>query len=159
VGTESYLTKDFYFERIRESVDTELKDLTNSGDWDDIKETFLVNSSKIQIKYGLAILMLFAFGNFFRGPVKIDQKISNNLIIFWFLLSEKINKESVENKEPLWNVHFIGLPNWWKWDRIFKKKLNFKSINQIIQNSSLEFDIEKKQYNLYLDFDDIFNQK
>ncbi|MFW9821540.1 MAG: hypothetical protein ACFFE4_01310, partial [Candidatus Thorarchaeota archaeon] len=25
VGTESYLTKDFYFERIRESVDTELK--------------------------------------------------------------------------------------------------------------------------------------
>jgi hypothetical protein len=157
VGTESYLTKDFYFERIRESIDTELKEITNSGDWDDIKEAFLVNTTKIQIKYGLAILMLFAFNNFFRGPIKKDQKISNNLIIFWFLLSGKINKESVESKDALWNVHFIGLPNWWKWDRKFKTKLDFKSINQIIQNSSLIFDIEKKEFNLYLDFDLIFN--
>ncbi|MFW9895209.1 MAG: hypothetical protein ACFFD7_05330 [Candidatus Thorarchaeota archaeon] len=157
VGTESYLTKAFYFNKIRESVDTELRELTNRLDWSEIKETYLIDTSKVQIKYGLAILMLLAFGNFFRGPVRKDEKISNNLIIFWFLLSGKINKESLENKESLWNVHFTGLPNWWKWDRKFKTKLDFRSINQIIQNSSQEFDIEKKEYNLYLDFDNIFN--
>ncbi|MFW9875307.1 MAG: hypothetical protein ACFFG0_19545 [Candidatus Thorarchaeota archaeon] len=157
ISTEPYLTKNFYFEKIKESVNLDIKDITNGSEWESIKENHLVNTNKIQMKYGLAILMLLAFGKFFSGPVKREDKISKNLIVFWVLLSKEIAKRSIEDKESLWNVHFLGLPNWRKWDRKFKKELNFNSLKYIIKNSTENFDIEKKEFNLYLDFDSIFN--
>jgi hypothetical protein len=109
------------------------------------------------MKYGLAVLMLLAFGTFFRGPLNEDQEVSKNLILFWILLSKEIEKRSTNNDLYLWNIHFIGLPNWWKWDRKFKKELNFDSLSSIISNGTQEFDKKKKEFNLYLNFDLIFN--
>lgn len=157
VDTEPYLTKDFYFEKIKNSSNTEIKGMIDGHDWDTIKKNHLVSTSKIQMKYGLAILMLLGFGKFFRGPIRRDEKISNNLITFWVLLSKEIAERSIKNKEFLWNVHFIGLPNWWKWDRRFKKELNYHSLDDIIKNATQDFDNHKKELNLYLDFASIFH--
>ncbi|MHA1914188.1 MAG: hypothetical protein ACW97V_07470 [Promethearchaeota archaeon] len=157
VNTEPYLTKTFYYEKIRNSVNMDIKDLTDGLEWDAIKENYLENTSKIQLKYGLAMIMLLALGKFFRGPIREDQQISSNLIAFWVLLSKEITKRSKFDNDFLWNVHFTGLPNWWKWDRKFKKELNSESLELIIKTGSQEFDERKKEFNLYLDFSSIFN--
>ena len=73
------------------------------------------------------------------------------------MLSKEIAERSIKNKEFLWNVHFIGLPNWWKWDRRFKKELNYHSLDDIIKNATQDFDNHKKELNLYLDFASIFH--
>ncbi|MFW9876890.1 MAG: hypothetical protein ACFFG0_27670 [Candidatus Thorarchaeota archaeon] len=157
VNTEPYLTEDFYFSKIKESIDIDFIDIPNELEWEAIKENHLVNTNKIQMKYGLGILMLLAFGKFFRGPLREDGKISTNLIIFWILLSKEIANRANKDKNALWNIHFLGIPNWLKWDRIFKKELNYSSLKYIIQNSNEEFNIEKREFNLYLDFSPIFN--
>ncbi|MFW9867606.1 MAG: hypothetical protein ACFFEN_16040 [Candidatus Thorarchaeota archaeon] len=156
INTEPYLTKDFYFNKIKDSVNEEILELYNVQSWEDIKKTYLINTSKIQMKYGLAVLMLLAFCNFFRGPINTEQEVSNKLILFWILLSEEIKKRSKEKDSYLWNIHFIGLPNWGNWNRKFKTELNFESLNYIIKNSTQEFDDRKKEFNLYLDLNLIF---
>ncbi len=157
VNTEPYLTKEFYFEKIKNSINIDIKGLTDHLEWDIIKENHLVNTSKIQLKYGLAMIMLFALGKFFRGPIREDQQISSNLIAFWVLLSKEITIRSKSENDHLWNVHFTGLPNWWKWDRKFKKELNSENLELIIKTGIHEFDERKKEFNLYLDFYSIFN--
>ncbi|MFX1571514.1 MAG: hypothetical protein ACFFB0_02115 [Promethearchaeota archaeon] len=157
INTQQYLTKDFFFKKIIASTREPIEEMKEELDWNIIKDKYLMNTWKIQIKYGLGILMLLTIGKFYRGPIEEDGKISNNLIIFWILLSKEIAERSIEDKEILWNVHFKGLPNWWKWDRKFKKELNYNSLNSIMKNSSQDFNIEKNEYNLYLDFDVIFN--
>ena len=156
VNTEPYLTKEFYFKIIKNSANLDIKGFNDGFEWDAIKENYLVNTTKIQVKYGLAILMLLAFGKFFRGPLRENEKISNNLITFWVLLSKEITIRSFKENYHLWNVHFMGLPNWWKWDRKFKKELNYGSLYFIINNATQDLDREKKEFNLYLDFTSIF---
>ena len=156
VNTEPYLTKEFYFEKIKNSANMNVKGFNDGFEWDAIKENYLVNTTKIQVKYGLAILMLLAFGKFFRGPISKNEKISNNLIIFWVLLSKEITKRSFNKNDRLWSVHFMGLPNWWKWDRKFKNELKYESLQYIINNATQEIDSKKKEFNLYLDFTSIF---
>jgi len=157
INTKPYLTKEFYFDKIQESINKDIEEITNGIGWDAVKEQYLANSAKIQLKYGLAMLMLLAFGKFFRGPIKEDEKISSNLILFWILLSKEITRRSLEEKEYLWNIHFIGLPNWWKWDRKFKKELNYHTLRDIFKNATQDIDTIKKEFNLYLDFNSVFN--
>jgi hypothetical protein len=157
INTKPYLTKDFYYKKIQESITKDIETITNSSGWITIKEQYLANSSKIQMKYGLAILMLLAFGKFFRGPIQEEEQISGNLLLFWILLSKEITKRSLEDQKYLWNVHFIGLPNWWQWDRKFKKELNIHTLKTILKNSTQDFNEVQKEFNLYLDFDSIFN--
>ena len=157
INTQPYLTKDFYFERVKESINKDIEKITDAINWDNLKEKYLINTMKIQMKYGLAILMLLAFNKFFRGPIREDDKISNNLILFWVLLAKEVEKRSNRNIEHLWNVHFTGLPNWWKWDRKFKKELNYNTLTKIIENASQDFNIKTKEVNLYLDFNSVFN--
>jgi len=157
IKTKPYLTKEFYFDKIQESINKDIEEITNGIGWDAVKEQYLANSAKIQLKYGLAMLMLLAFGKFFRGPIKEDEKISSNLILFWILLSKEITRRSLEEKEYLWNIHFIGLPNWWKWDRKFKKELNYHTLRDIFKNATQDIDTIKKEFNLYLDFNSVFN--
>ncbi|GAG65596.1 unnamed protein product [marine sediment metagenome] len=59
--------------------------------------------------------------------------------------------------EHLWNVHFTGLPNWWKWDRKFEKELNYNTLTKIIENASQDFNNKTREFNLYLDFNSVFN--
>lgn len=157
INTQPYLTKDFYFERVKESINKDIEKITDAINWDNLKEKYLINTMKIQMKYGLAILMLLAFNKFFRGPIREDDKISNNLILFWVLLAKEVEKRSNRNIEHLWNVHFTGLPNWWKWDRKFKNELNYNTLTKIIENASQDFNNRTKEFNLYLDFDSVFN--
>ncbi|MFW9825406.1 MAG: hypothetical protein ACFFE4_20865 [Candidatus Thorarchaeota archaeon] len=152
-NTESYLTKNFYIEKVKSSFYNAYID---DNDWESIKNNYLMEVSKVQIKYGLAILMLLAIGKFFRGPIKENQEVSKNIAIFWILLSKEIKKRSKNNDSFLWNVHFIKLPNWWKWDRKFKKELSYDSLNHIIKNATQEFNEERREFNLYLDFSSVF---
>jgi hypothetical protein len=157
VNTRPYLKESFYFQKIRESVNKEVEKISDENHWDEIKELILPESFKIQIKYGLAILMLLAFGRFFRGPIEENEKISNNLVVFWVLLSKEISKRTERQNKFLWNVYFTGLPNWWKWDRKLKRELNYSAINDIIKNGKQDFEKDKMEFNLYLDFKSIFN--
>ena len=157
INTQPYLTKNFYFERVKESINEDIEIITKTINWDDLKENYLINTMKIQMKYGLAMLMLLAFDKFFRGPIREDEKISNNLILFWVLLAKEVEKRSNRNDEHLWNVHFTGLPNWWKWDRKFKKELNCHTLTKILEDASQDFNKKTEEFNLYLNFDSVFN--
>ncbi len=157
VNTRPYLKEDFYFNKIKESVNKDIEKISDVGNWNMIKELILPETFKIQMKYGLAILMLLAFGKFFRGPIEKNEKISSNLVVFWILLSKEITKRSTKEKQFLWNVHFLGLPNWWKWDRKLKRELNHYTLDIIIKNATQVLDKEKKEFNLYLDFKSVFN--
>ena len=159
VNTRPYLKESFYFNKIKESVNKDVEKISDVGNWNMIKEIILPETSTIQIKYGLAILMLLAFGKFFRGPIEKNEKISSNLVVFWILLSKDIIKRTPKENKFLWNVHFIGLPNWWKWDRKFKKELNYHTLDYIIKNAAQDLDKERKEFNLYLDFKSVFNSE
>ena len=79
-------------------------------------------------------------------------------MLFWILLSKEIairSKESVDSY--LWNIYLLGLPNWFKWNKSRKNKVDFNKIELIISNSTQEFDKERKEFNLYLNFNEIFN--
>ncbi|MCK4285180.1 MAG: hypothetical protein KAX18_03210, partial [Candidatus Lokiarchaeota archaeon] len=143
--------------KISESVNKDVEKVAGVGNWNMIKEFILPETFKIQMKYGLAILMLLAFGKFFRGPIEKNEKILSNLVVFWILLSKDIIKRTPKENKFLWNVHFIGLPNWWKWDRKFKKELNHHTLDNIIKNAAQDLDKEKKEFNLYLDFKSVFS--
>ncbi|MHA1931494.1 MAG: hypothetical protein ACW96X_03085 [Promethearchaeota archaeon] len=159
VNTKPYLKEEFYFSKIKESVNKDVEKIADLYDWAMIKEHILPETFKIQMKYGLAILMLLAFGKFFRGPIEENEEISSNLAVFWILLSKEISKRSPTKSQFLWNVHFIGLPNWWKWDRKFKSELNYHTLDNIIKNGVQNLDKQKKEFNFYLDFKSVFNNE
>ena len=158
VDTQPYLTTEFYYNKLKESIMECNLDLINGIDWEMIKKQFLIHSCKIQVKYALGLLMLLAFGDFSRSRITEDRKISSNLILFWILLSKEIAVRSKESDDSyLWNIYLLGLPNWFKLNKSRKNKLEFSKIESIIANSTQEFDEERKEFNLYLNFNEIFN--
>lgn len=158
VDTQPYLTTEFYYDKLKESLKECHLDLINGMDWEMIKKQFLIHSCKIQVKYALGFLMLLAFGDFSRSRITEDKKISSNLMLFWILLSKEIAIRSKENDNSyLWNIYLLGLPNWFKWNKTRKNKLEFSKIEYIIANSTQKFDKERKEFNLYLNFNEIFN--
>ena len=115
-------------------------------------EEISVQVSKIQIKYGLPCLMLLAFGRFHRAQLKKDTKISYRLILFWMLLSKKLS-EFIKNEVLIpCNVFFFGIPNWFSLKREIIEKIDYDFLNNILNNSKYEFDEERKEFKLYLDF-------
>jgi hypothetical protein len=152
VETKSYLTREFYFNKLRESVIEIKNEMIEGLEWEIIKKNYLTPSSQIQIKYGLGVLMILAFGNFFRSRMKKDSTISNKLAIFWILLSKEIGVRSKGDDLSLWNVYFINLPNLLKIGKEFANKIDIKTIEIIITNSTQEFDERRKEYSLLLDF-------
>ena len=158
VDTQPYLTTEFYYNKLKESIMECNLDLINGIDWEMIKKQFLIHSCKIQVKYALGLLMLLAFGDFSRSRITEDRKISSNLMLFWILLSKEIAVRSKESDDSyLWNIYLLGLPNWFKLNKSRKNKLEFSKIESIIANSTQEFDEERKEFNLYLNFNEIFN--
>jgi len=158
VNTQPYLTTEFYYNKLKESLEECNLDLINGMDWEIIKKQFLIHSCKIQVKYALGFLMLLAFGDFSRSRITEDKKISSNLMLFWILLSKEIGARSKEGADNyLWNIYLLGLPNWFKWNKSRKNKLDFSKIEYIIANSTQEFDKERKEFNMFLNFNEIFN--
>ena len=156
VETQPYLTKEFYFNKLRESIERVDNQFLKRLSWEELKSNYLNNSYKIQIKYGLAFLMILAFGNFERMGLKIHGKISYKLILFWILLSREIKTRSTNSNNYIWNIFLIGMPHWSKMDKDFLEKLSDTIIEEIIKKSSHEFIRERKEYNLYLDLKQIF---
>ncbi|MFW9827368.1 MAG: hypothetical protein ACFFEY_07255 [Candidatus Thorarchaeota archaeon] len=152
VETKPYLTKEFYFYKLKESIKESHNEFIYKMTWKLIKDKYLVHSYKIQMKYSLAFLMILAFGNFKRMGLKINATISYKLLLFWTLLSKEVKTRSKESPDSLWNIFLEAMPHWSKIDQQFINKINDKNIELLIRNSRHEFNVEKKEFSLYLDF-------
>jgi len=158
VETKPYLTKEFYFNKLRESIKQSGNYLLMDHNWDSLKDQYLVHSYKIQMRYSLALLMILAFGNFQRMGLKINTGISYKLILFWTLLSKEVKSRSKDKDKSIWNVFLEGMPHWSKIDKSFIEILNDETIKYIIRNSKDEYNQKKEEYNLYINFNQIFNK-
>ena len=160
VGTKSYLTENFYFNVIKsslESIPYEQFNFTRM-EWEQLKESLLKQSCKIQIKYGLAFLMILAFGSFHRSSFNEDVKISHKLILFWMLLCQETKNRSVKDEKGLWNVYVLGIHNWFTLLRKNLLKIDEKLISTVIQEAESFFDEELREYTLNLDLSIIDSQ-
>ncbi|MFX1388718.1 MAG: hypothetical protein ACFE9Z_01485 [Promethearchaeota archaeon] len=157
VETKPHLTKEFYFDKLKESVQNYTNKVIGSMNWELIRDQYLINTYKIQMKYSLALLMILAFGSFQRMGLKINAGISYKLILFWTLLSREIKNRSKESEYSPWNVFLEGMPHWSKIDKEFIERINDETIEKSIHNSKHEFNIDKKEFNLFLDFSKIMD--
>ena len=153
VGTKPYLTETFYFNIIKTSLDSFPYEKFNFArmEWEQLKESVLRQSCKIQIKYGLAFLMILAFGSFHRSSFNEDVKISYKLMLFWMLLCRETKKRSIKNESGLWKVYILGIHNWFTLSRSNFMKINEQLISTVIQKAESYYDDELREYTLNLD--------
>jgi len=156
VETKPHLTKEFYYNKLKDSIKENGNHPFNGLNWDSLKDQYLTHSYKIQLRYSLALLMILAFGGFQRMGLKINAGVSNKLIFFWTLLSKEIESRSRNNPKSLWNIYLGGMPHWSKIDQSFIEKINTDKIEFIIHNANHEFDDSIKEFNLYLDLNLLF---
>ena len=156
VETKKYLTKEFYFQKLRESAIDSANEFMSSYNWDLLVKEYLTHSYKIQLNYSLAFLMILAFNSFQRMGLKINSGISYKLILFWTLLCKEINLRSKKYEESPWNIFFEGMPHWSKIDLTSISMLNDQTLETIIHNSRQKYNKSKEEYNLFLDFSQVF---
>ena len=156
VETKPYLTEDFYFQKLKESIKTTENKLLSTLTWELITKNYLTQSYKIQLNYSLAFLMILAFSSFQRMGLKINSGISYKLILFWTLLCKEIISRSEIEEESPWNVFFEGMPHWSKINISVINMLNDQTIEKIIHNSKQKYDKSKEEHYLYLDFNQVF---
>ncbi|MHA1649150.1 MAG: hypothetical protein ACTSYB_03060 [Candidatus Helarchaeota archaeon] len=152
VHTKPHLTQEFYYSILRESLRPECEKRGITFQWQEVKKRFLPHIYKFQLKYALPLLMLLAFGEFKRFRLKENQKISPKLLQFWILLSQEVTRRGLSEKEVVWNIYFENLPFWSEITNSFIQKLEIHRLKGIINAAKLDFDEERKEYNLYLDF-------
>jgi hypothetical protein len=157
VETKPYLTKDFYFDKLKESIKETNNEIISNLDWKSIKQQYLIYSYKIQMKYSLALLMILAFGSFQRMGLKINTGISHKLLLFWVLLSKEIKIRSREKNDSPWNIILEGMPHWSKIDNSMIEKINDKNIENLIHNSNHKFNNQRNEFFFYLDFKSILD--
>jgi len=160
IGTKPYLSEEFYYDMIKSSIKSIPFDELNltSMDWEELKNYILQQSCRIQIKYGLAFLMLLAFGSFQRASVKEDAAISHKLLLFWVLICRETLKLSVSDKDGLWNVFITGIPNWLALSKRNLLKIDDKLISTVIQEAKLKYNKDLREYVLKLDLSIIFSE-
>lgn len=160
VGTKPYLTENFYFNLIKSTLETIPYEQFNFTrvEWEQLRESVLEQSCKIQIKYGLAFLMILAFGSFHRASFNEDVKISHKLILFWMLLCQETKDRSIKDETGLWNVYILGIHNWFTLSRKNFSKIDEKLISTVIQEAESFFDEELREYTLNLDLSVINSQ-
>lgn len=153
VGTEPYLSEEFYYNVIKRSFESiPFEDFSFARiEWENMKESILNQSCKIQIKYGLAFLMILAFGSFHRATVKQDVEISHKLVLFWMLLCREMKKRSIKNEDALWNVYILGIHNWFTLSRNNFMKIDEKLISNVIKEAESFYDKEFREFTLNLD--------
>ncbi|MFW9820832.1 MAG: hypothetical protein ACFFE5_14585 [Candidatus Thorarchaeota archaeon] len=151
VETKPHLTKEFYYNKLKESIKKSETPLFSDYDWDTLKNEYLDYSYKIQMRYSLALLMILAFGNFQRMGLKINTGVSHKLILFWTLLSKEVKSRSINHPKALWKVFLEGMPHWSQIDNTFIEKITEDKIELIIQNANHEFDGDNDEFILYLD--------
>ncbi len=152
VGTKPYLTEQFYYNLLKESIRSEYKEKEINFQWKIIKNEYLSNTYKFQLNYALPFLMLLAIGEFKRLSLKQNQTISSKLIKFWMSLSLEVKKRGLNDEEMVWNIYFEKIPFWSEITKNFVNKLEMDNIESIIHAAKLVFNDKKKEYNFYLDF-------
>ena len=159
IGTKPYLSEEFYYNVIKSSLESipynNFK--FSKMEWEELKNTTLKQSCRIQIKYGLAFLMILAFGSFSRASVKEDVKISHKLLLFWMLICRETLKRSIEDENGLWNVYILGIPNWFALTHSDFLKIDDKLISTVIQQAKLTFDKDLREYTMNLDLSVVFS--
>jgi len=158
INTEPYLTEAFYFDALKQSLRSECEGRGVKFDWSSIKTKFLSDNYKFQAKYALAFLMLLTFGEFKRAKLEKDQKVSSKLLRFWILLSAEIKRRGLNAEESVWNIYFEKLPFWSDIPKGFSEKLEVNALKSVIQNATLTYDKDRKEYNLFLDFSDLLER-
>jgi hypothetical protein len=157
VETKPYLTKEFYYNKLKESTENSDNNPLQNLNWELIKKNYLNHSYKIQMRYSLALLMILAFGSFQRMGLKINTGISYRLILFWTLLSKEVKRRTVDDDLAPWNVFYEGFPHWSKLKVPLITILSDEDLMSIISNSKHEYDKSKKEFNLILDFTPVFS--
>jgi len=156
VETKPHLTREFYYNKLKESIKKTDNEFISNLNWELIQKKYLSHSYKIQMRYSLALLMILAFGSFKRMGLKINTGISHKLILFWALLSKEVITRSENNELSPWNVYFEGFPHWSKIDKSIINILTDDVIKSLFNNAKHEYDKDKKEFNLSLDFSQVF---
>ena len=161
IGTKPYLSEEFYYNVIKSSLESIPYSHFNLSrmEWEELKNSTLKQSCRIQIKYGLAFLMILAFGSFRRASIKEDVKISHKLLLFWMLICRETLKRSIEDEDGLWNVYILGIPNWFALSISDFLKIDDNLISTVIQRAKLTFDKDLREYALNLDLSVIFSKE
>jgi len=155
ITTQPYLTQEFYFNKLKLSMKLIPNNIYAESTWENLVRIDLKQSSRIQIKYGLAFLMILAFGSFHRASINQDVEISPNLLSFWIVLTEEIIKRSQEDTRAPWNVYILGIKNWFSIPTNAFKKINATVIHNIINEAKSEYNKINNEYTLNLDLSQI----
>ena len=155
VETEPELTPELYFQKLEDSILKSTHPLLQQRNLNMVIEEFLKPSCKVQLKYALGFLMILAFGRFSRSKLNIKTDISEKLILFWIRLSIKLKKLIMNTDSYLWNVYIYGIQNWLGLSHSQLNNITDDFINRTIASASVEFDQEKKVYNLSLNFEEL----
>ncbi len=158
VETKPHLTKEFYYNKLRDSIKKSDNNLLRDLHWDSLKNQYLVHSYKIQMRYSLALLMILAFGNFQRMGLKIESGVSYKLILFWLLLSKEVKLRSEDKDKSIWNVFLEGMPHWSKIDKSFIRMIDDEMIESLIRKSKDEYNKGKEEFNLFIDLSQILKR-
>jgi hypothetical protein len=155
VETEPELTPELYFQKLENSIVKSTHPLLQQRNLDIVIEEFLKPSCKVQLKYALGFLMILAFGRFSRSKLNIKTDISEKLILFWIRLSIKLNQLIIDTDTSLWNVYIYGIQNWLGLSHSQLNNITDDFIKRTMASATVEFDQEKKEYNLSLNFEEL----
>jgi len=155
ITTQPYLTQEFYFDKLKSSMNSISTDVYTVINWDNLVRKDLKQSYRIQIKYGLVFLMILAFGSFRRASITQNVEISPNLISFWIFLTEEIKKRSQEDTKAPWNVYILGIQNWFSIPAKAFQKINVSFIRNIINDGKSVYNKNINEYTLNLDLSQI----
>jgi len=112
IGTQPYLTKEFYFTKLDNSLNS------MGSTWNDFVNIIGRNHSIIQFKYALPIMAVLALGQFKREPLNIDDTVKSDIFKFWKICSKIIDSFNFNNKQciskipKLWNITFEISRGW-----------------------------------------------
>ena len=155
ISTQPYLTQEFYFDKLKSSINLIPNSVYAISNWENLVKGTLKESCRIQIKYGLAFLMILAFGSFQRASFNQNVEISPNLISFWIILTKEILKRSQEHLKAPWNVYILGIKNWFSIPSKVLNKINIPLIRSLISNAKSEYNKIINEYFLNLDLSQI----
>ncbi|MHA1268327.1 MAG: hypothetical protein ACTSPY_00950 [Candidatus Helarchaeota archaeon] len=155
-NSDKKYTLDFFLKKIWTAIREYNGDIITKENWNEYKRKYLKYTPRIQMTYGLPILMRLALGPFKKRKWKIDEHttISPDLIEFWIALNTRIEQYILNNNLydfPI-NVIWKGLPHWSKYNDRINRLLNGNDLRKIIEKSKIRLIDNKKEYNLILDF-------
>ncbi|MHA1753613.1 MAG: HD domain-containing protein [Candidatus Helarchaeota archaeon] len=154
-------SKDFFIHKIWRAFEQYSGIKVSEKNWNDIKKKYFKNTVRVQLTYGLPILMRLALGGFKRRNWKIDENttVKSDLIQFWVALNERIElflKEKNPQDLPI-NVIWNGIPHWSKFNDKIIRLFQGKILSQIIKDSNIIIAKNGKNYNLILNFNSYLN--